>query len=93
MTLTLLEALGAETRLTEKEVFVGPITALKTKDFTVESDWSSASYFYSLMALGQADSITLSSYKSDSLQGDSALVNLFESLGVQSSFSNEVGWP
>ncbi|MDC7998670.1 3-phosphoshikimate 1-carboxyvinyltransferase [Gilvibacter sediminis] len=87
MTLTLLEALGAETRLTDAEVYVGPITALKTKDFTVESDWSSASYFYSLMALGQADSIKLSSYKPDSLQGDSGLVNLFEPLGVQSAFN------
>jgi 3-phosphoshikimate 1-carboxyvinyltransferase len=35
---------------------------------TVESDWSSASYFFSLVALSDAASIRLTSYKDNSLQ-------------------------
>ena len=87
MTLTLLEALGAKTELSESEVRVSPIGQLATTSFTVESDWSSASYFYSLMALGAADHIKLRSYKATSLQGDSALVELFAPLGVSSEFN------
>lgn len=89
MTLTLLEALGAKTELSESEVRVSPIGQLATTSFTVESDWSSASYFYSLMALGTADHIKLRSYKATSLQGDSALVQLFIPLGVSSEFNAE----
>lgn len=89
MTLTLLEALGAKTELSESEVRVSPIGQLVTTSFTVESDWSSASYFYSLMALGTADHIKLRSYKATSLQGDSALVQLFIPLGVSSEFNAE----
>ena len=87
MTLTLLEALGAKTELRESEVRVSPIGQLATTSFTVESDWSSASYFYSLMALGAADHIKLRSYKASSLQGDSALVELFAPMGVSSEFN------
>lgn len=89
MTLSLLESLGATTGLTESEVKVGPIKELKTTSFTVESDWSSASYFYSIMALGGPGMIKIQSYKPDSLQGDSALVKLFEPLGVSSAFNTE----
>lgn len=89
MTLTLLEALGAKTDLSESEVRVSSIGQLATTLFTVESDWSSASYFYSLMALGTADQIKLRSYKAASLQGDSALVELFAPLGVSSEFNAE----
>jgi 3-phosphoshikimate 1-carboxyvinyltransferase len=54
----------------------------------VESDWSSASYFFSLVALADTASITLSSYKENSLQGDSALVEIYKQMGVNSQFEN-----
>jgi 3-phosphoshikimate 1-carboxyvinyltransferase len=44
---------------------------------TVESDWSSASYFFSIVALTKNSTISLSSYKETSLQGDSALVEIY----------------
>jgi 3-phosphoshikimate 1-carboxyvinyltransferase len=50
------------------------------KEMTVESDWSSASYFFCLVALSETASITLSSYKETSLQGDSALVKIYKQL-------------
>lgn len=63
--------------------------ALPIQNFTVESDWSSASYFYSLAAIGR-ENIQLNHFKRNSLQGDSALVNLYESyFGITTNFSNE----
>jgi 3-phosphoshikimate 1-carboxyvinyltransferase len=56
---------------------------------TVESDWSSASYFFSLVALAEIGTeITLSSYKQNSLQGDSSLVEIYKNLGVDTVFEN-----
>ena len=57
--------------------------------FTIESDWSSASYWYSIMALSEIGTeITLSSYKPNSLQGDSALVEIYSAFGVETIFEN-----
>lgn len=54
----------------------------------VESDWSSASYFYSIVALSPVGTaITLSSYKQNSLQGDSALADIYKGFGVETNFS------
>lgn len=59
-----------------------PITAV------VESDWSSASYFYSIVALSEIGTqITLSSYKKESLQGDAILSEVYTDFGVQTVFN------
>jgi 3-phosphoshikimate 1-carboxyvinyltransferase len=47
---------------------------------TVESDWSSASYFLVLLLYR---TISLNSYKETSLQGDSALVEIYKQMGVE----------
>ena len=53
----------------------------------MESDWSSASYYYSIAALSEVGSeIRLSSYKRNSLQGDSVLAEIYADFGVQTSF-------
>lgn len=56
--------------------------------YVVESDWSGASYWYSTLALAEEGSvIELLGLKENSLQGDSAIVQIMHSLGVQSSFT------
>ena len=57
-------------------------------DFTVESDWSAASYWYEMVALSSdADaSVKLSGLWPDSLQGDASIAALFDQLGVKTSF-------
>jgi 3-phosphoshikimate 1-carboxyvinyltransferase len=55
----------------------------------VESDWSSASYYYSFIALSPINTeITLNSFKIDSLQGDSILSKLFIDFGVETTFND-----
>lgn len=52
----------------------------------VESDWSSASYFYSLTAIGR-EKITLETFKKKSLQGDKILSEIYEKFfGIKTIF-------
>ncbi|NQY28926.1 MAG: 3-phosphoshikimate 1-carboxyvinyltransferase [Flavobacteriaceae bacterium] len=91
MTLSLLEGIGVKTSFEGNVIKVLP--KIQNSEFRilnpviVESDWSSASYFYSLIALSEiGTSITLSSYKETSLQGDSALAEIYEEFGVETAF-------
>jgi len=87
MTLALLDEIGVETHFEGNTITVKPLTTeLKTQTLTVESDWSSASYFFSIAALSSEATIALSSYKQSSLQGDSALVKIYEQMGVKTYF-------
>ncbi|MDR2147443.1 MAG: 3-phosphoshikimate 1-carboxyvinyltransferase [Tannerella sp.] len=58
-------------------------------DFTVESDWSAASYWYEMVALSRDENaeVRLSGLQQDSLQGDSEIVRIFEGLGVNTTFT------
>ncbi|QXP61218.1 3-phosphoshikimate 1-carboxyvinyltransferase [Olleya sp. HaHaR_3_96] len=91
MTLSLLEEIGIETQFEGQLITVQPKkqSEVKKKQLTVESDWSSASYFYSIAAMSTiGTSITLSSYKQNSLQGDSALATIYKSFGVTTTFKD-----
>ncbi len=88
MTLALLNDLDIKTSFEGNVIKVYPKETVETKEMVVESDWSSASYFFSLVALADAAKITLSSYKENSLQGDSELVSLYEKMGVKTTFQN-----
>ena len=56
------------------------------KDFTIETDWSAASYYYAMAAFSTECNLTLHGYQSESLQGDSHLVEMMKSFGVETSF-------
>ena len=86
MTLALLNDLDIKTSFKGNVITVYPKLEVPSKRMIVESDWSSASYFYSLVALADNATISLTSYKENSLQGDSALVKIYEQMGVQSHF-------
>ncbi|QFZ53887.1 3-phosphoshikimate 1-carboxyvinyltransferase [Oceanihabitans sp. IOP_32] len=90
MTLSLLDQIGVESTFINNTITVKPNTKKPiTKKLTVESDWSSASYFFSIVALSDLGTeIMLSSYNKNSLQGDSALVGIYKEFGVETSFSN-----
>jgi len=90
MTLRLLDEIGVESSFKGNVITVKPNTnQLKPMMLTVESDWSSASYFYSIVALSEIGTqITLSSYKAHSLQGDSALADIYKLFGVSTVFKD-----
>ena len=89
MTLQMLNTLGVDADFNENRIKILPAHQLKNNLFTVESDWSSASYFYSIIALAPIGSrISLSCFKPDSLQGDAILAEIYKDFGVQTTFQN-----
>ena len=91
MTLDLLNQIGVKTLFENNTIKVThhplPITQ---QLITVESDWSSASYWYSIVALSEIGfQVTLSNFKKNSLQGDSALVEIYKNFGVQTVFNDK----
>ena len=52
----------------------------------IESDWTSASYLYGLLALSEGGSMELPLLFEDSVQGDRIVANWFEELGVETEF-------
>ncbi|MDP5231892.1 MAG: 3-phosphoshikimate 1-carboxyvinyltransferase [Cellulophaga sp.] len=87
MTLALLSQLNIENSFEGNTIKVLPKKEVAAKTLVVESDWSSASYFYSICALAEIGSeIILSAYKENSLQGDSVLATIYKSFGVETTF-------
>lgn len=88
MTLGLLSQLGIENSFEGNQIKVFPKIKVEPTTLLVESDWSSASYYYSIIALCEIGSeIKLSSYKKNSLQGDSVLAEIYGKLGVTTTFT------
>ncbi|WP_040248198.1 3-phosphoshikimate 1-carboxyvinyltransferase [Psychroserpens mesophilus] len=90
MTLNLLNQIGVKTEFTNQIIKVFPkSTTGALQPLVVESDWSSASYFYSILALSPVGTqIALSSYKQNSLQGDAALIEIYKDFGIETKFIN-----
>ena len=89
MTLALLGELGVTTTFVENKITVNSQLTIHNSQFTIESDWSSASYFYSVIALSELGTqIMLSYYKKNSLQGDSDLAEIYKNFGVETVFEN-----
>jgi 3-phosphoshikimate 1-carboxyvinyltransferase len=88
MTLQLLKELGIEYIWGNNLITIEPKSKIDAKTIIVESDWSSASYYFSLCALSPNSKISLSSYKKNSLQGDSILIDIYKNLGVEVVFEN-----
>jgi 3-phosphoshikimate 1-carboxyvinyltransferase len=65
-----------------KQVYVG-------KDFNVEPDWSSASYWYEIAALANEVAIELSSLERNSIQGDAIVTELMKTFGVETTYTAE----
>lgn len=86
MTLELLRYFGFSADFNGQKITVPPGKNIAPKSLTIESDWSSASYFYSLAAISDQAKIELSSYRNDSRQGDAEVASIFENLGVKTEY-------
>ena len=90
MTLALLNEIGVVTAFDNNVLKIKPAYDLKPKTYKIESDWSSASYFYSIIALATiGTNITLSSFKQCSLQGDSVLAEIYKDFGVETVYKED----
>lgn len=83
LTLKLMEHFGIEYRWEGNEITVSQQNYMPL-DFTVEADWSGASYWYQMLATAEKGEITLENIQLHSLQGDSVIAGWFEQFGINS---------
>ena len=88
MTLEILKCIGIQTSFENNVIKVTPQSTIANSKIIIESDWSSASYYYSIVALSPLNTeITLSNYKENSLQGDAILKEIYENFGVETTYT------
>jgi 3-phosphoshikimate 1-carboxyvinyltransferase len=89
MTLEILQRAGIKGVFEGNTIRIEPTLALQKQTLAVESDWSSASYYYSLAAISESADLKLSTYRKTSLQGDSCLANIYKQFGVHTRFEKD----
>lgn len=90
MTSSILNRVGIKSSFKENKISIQSVKILEKSIQKVESDWSSLSYFYSIVALSKYSELNIGSYNINSIQGDKKLVEIYKNFGVQTSFSNDI---
>jgi len=90
MTSSILNRVGIKSSFKENKISIQSVKLLEKSIQKVESDWSSLSYFYSIVALSKNSELNIGSYNINSIQGDKKLVEIYQNFGVQTSFSNDI---
>lgn len=88
MTESLMKHFGVESHTATDTIKVAPAQYVP-KPYRVEADWSGASYWFAFTALARRADILLPNVSAQSTQGDRAIVEIMEGLGVTSSFTAE----
>ncbi|MEK9755900.1 MAG: 3-phosphoshikimate 1-carboxyvinyltransferase [Bacteroidota bacterium] len=88
MTIEMIKSLGGHVEMSSDRIFVKTVKDITKNSFTVESDWSSASYFYSLASMCDNVDLTLNTFFDSSIQGDSKLVEIYDCFGVKTIFND-----
>jgi 3-phosphoshikimate 1-carboxyvinyltransferase len=88
MTLSIMKQFGVNVDVNEHTYTVKHQPYLATT-FNVESDWSAASYWYSIFVLSDLKGLKLQGLKANSLQGDSIVAKLMEDFGVKTTYNDK----
>ena len=88
MTKKIIERIGGNVKLKSNQILIDSLLNKKIPNQLVESDWSSASYFYSMVALSDLSDLSLNTYYKDSIQGDSHLAEIYKKFGVKTTYIN-----
>jgi len=90
MTVDLLNKIGVKIIAKKNYFKVFELQKINPIKISVESDWSSASYFYSIVAMAEIGySMTLSSFNESSLQGDSNIAEIYKVFGVKTLYTEK----
>ena len=88
MTLKVLEHFGIKFKWDNNVISI-PHQEYQGWDYHVEADWSSASYWYEMAALAEEANISIRGLRRKSIQGDSAVADLFSFFGVSTEFTDD----
>lgn len=86
ITLDMMQYFGVDSMRYDGELVIMPGQEYTKKPYTVEADWSAASFWYELVALNPEMSIKVFGLNEKSTQGDKAVAKIFEKLGVNTQF-------
>ena len=91
MTISLLKKIGVEITTTQNQISVYELQKIQSIKHHIESDWSSASYYYSVVALAKIGySLKLSKFSFKSLQGESKVADIYKSFGVKTTYLDDL---
>ena len=89
LTLKLMKDFGANAEWVSDSLINVESKSYISRPFVVESDWSAASYWYQMVALSQKAEVELLGLFADSYQGDCKVAEIFEHLGVTTTFTKK----
>lgn len=90
MTVDMLRKLGVEIKWDENYIAVESFTSsIADSQFSIASDWSSASYWYSMAFLADEAEIFLEGLRNDYTQGDRVIADWMKRFGCTTEFTSE----
>ena len=88
MTIEMMHHFGVRVDARGQTLTIAP-QRYKSCRFSIEADWSAASYWYEMMALSEGGCLLLKGLAANSIQGDSVAVEMFGKLGVSTVFKTD----
>ncbi|MDO9634902.1 MAG: 3-phosphoshikimate 1-carboxyvinyltransferase [Paludibacter sp.] len=85
MTLRMMQDYGVVVDFKDNTIVIQP-QAYKPIQYKAESDWSAASYWYEILSIAGKGQIFLKGLNKHSYQGDSKVAELFDQLGVETTY-------
>ena len=89
MTLNLMKHFGVTAQVKDNVIEVYPQLYV-ANDYSIESDWSGASYWYSFLALANDATCLLPGLRQNSFQGDQAIAAMMHQLGVETTYKENM---
>lgn len=88
MTLSMMKYFGITSRFEDQQIIIDA-QSYHAKEIRIESDWSSATFFYAMSMLMPSVKIKLKGLQKNSLQGDARIVSLAEDFGIETIFDSD----
>ena len=88
LTLQLMRDFGAKAEWKGENCLEVAPQPYRSIHYTIESDWSAASYWYEMAAMSREAVITLPGLYKNSFQGDAKVADLFRELGVDTCYQD-----
>jgi 3-phosphoshikimate 1-carboxyvinyltransferase len=88
----MMREFGADAEWSDFDTIEVKSQPYKEREYTIENDWSAASYWYEMVALGKDadDEVVLEGLMDGSKQGDSSVRYIFSLLGVKTTFEKSM---
>ena len=86
MTLAILKKIGINCYFKNNIISIESCSIINSSSISIESDWSSLSYFYSIVALSRSAKLNIGTFYKSSIQGDIRLSEIYTKLGVETKF-------